>query len=626
MHGVSPDPGPHESNAPLSDVTAGALSPAQRLGEQLRNWRRPQAAMQALFSAEELARLDTMRPRPGSETRTVVIPSWENPFARVGLAATLPLIGQALTEHCSSVLHVSPLHLSLVTEPRRDLVRGLGEITVPFAGADVTVQLYDMHGGGNHWIFFTARDFFTSDGGRSRRDPYAYSTENLAEQQGAGSYLLRDSLFASKALPLVLSALGFREDIVVHIHDWHFASCALTLKEALLAGELDSARAVLTMHTPLDHVLPASRLGYITARCDPRQWPSVDAGAPRERETVLERMVPLLDAPVSTGGMFAQELTADPLQTQYLVPHLQGVFREQQVIGIVHGSSVEVPEPFSRSALAAARAGSYEPILHEKMERRQLLLSMLERDQHAGDRCIGSWTAEDGRPLHELAADVPIFLMIGSPDPSQSAFDIFARAIATIPRGRNRYAFIPSLGQGGDEMLRELSGVAEARPGEVLVYPEGLEGPAYETFLGGATWGVMPCLYAPFGSALEFYARGTPVVARATGGLREQVVDVDASPGEGTGVLFSEQRQGQPQPRWYALLSEGAVRQRHDDPMFRSMRESLSAGLARATRISSVELSLYAEMLPHLEERLAAFPWRNAAAQITLIHDCACRS
>ena len=51
----------------------------------------------------------------------------------------------------------------------------------------------------------------------------------------------------------------------------------------------------------------------------------------------------------------------------------------------------------------------------------------------------------------------------------------------------------------------------------------------------GATFAVMPSFYEPFGAATEAYLAGTPVIARATGGLTGQVVDHDEDKARATG-------------------------------------------------------------------------------------------
>lgn len=41
----------------------------------------------------------------------------------------------------------------------------------------------------------------------------------------------------------------------------------------------------------------------------------------------------------------------------------------------------------------------------------------------------------------------------------------------------------------------------------------------------GSTFGVMPSIYEPFGAAVEYMANGTVNIARATGGLVDQIDD-----------------------------------------------------------------------------------------------------
>ena len=73
-----------------------------------------------------------------------------------------------------------------------------------------------------------------------------------------------------------------------------------------------------------------------------------------------------------------------------------------------------------------------------------------------------------------------------------------------------------------------------------MIYPFRMEA-GYQELMAGATYVVMPSLYEPFGAATEPYLAGTPVVARATGGLTDQVTDIAANPDRATGFLYREQ-------------------------------------------------------------------------------------
>jgi len=75
---------------------------------------------------------------------------------------------------------------------------------------------------------------------------------------------------------------------------------------------------LLTLHNPYDHLLSDEVLAAITNRTGTRRWPLVHAG----NRTMLARMIPLFDGPISTvSRRFAQELTNDPLQTAHFAAH-----------------------------------------------------------------------------------------------------------------------------------------------------------------------------------------------------------------------------------------------------------------------------------------------------------------
>ena len=116
----------------------------------------------------------------------------------------------------------------------------------------------------------------------------------------------------------------------------------------------------------------------------------------------------------------------------------------------------------------------------------------------------------------------PIFVFFGRDDPRQKGYDVAAAAIEKIPKGKAKYIFTPIPGDEGLKGLAFLKRLARKRPGEVKVFPFRMER-GYMELQKGASFLVMCSLYEPFGGATEGYVVGTPVVARATGGLVQQV-------------------------------------------------------------------------------------------------------
>jgi glycosyltransferase involved in cell wall biosynthesis len=83
------------------------------------------------------------------------------------------------------------------------------------------------------------------------------------------------------------------------------------------------------------------------------------------------------------------------------------------------------------------------------------------------------------------------------------------------------FVLIPS--KFGDASLFYLKELAEAYPKNVMVF-RGMEGTPYrENLLPCGSYLLFSSLYEPFGSPSEGYSNGVPVIARATGGLIQQI-------------------------------------------------------------------------------------------------------
>jgi glycogen synthase len=160
-------------------------------------------------------------------------------------------------------------------------------------------------------------------------------------------------------------------------------------------------------------------------------------------------------------------------------------------------------------------------------------------------------------------------------------------------------------------------------------------------FLQGATYGMMPSLYEPFGMANEFYLKGTVGIGRATGGILQQIVPSklgksfnravkvranrwhapSVSP---TGFLYREQ-DGIPSALedWQSInaarynpsgANPNRVQQREQLLLFNSMVFELSKCITDATKLWREQPALYYQMLidgiAFIEN---TFSWEKAA-------------
>ncbi|MBI1355430.1 MAG: glycosyltransferase [Acidobacteria bacterium] len=572
---------------------------------ELGAWQPQQKAFTALFAPAELSVVEDARRSVRADRRHIAYCVYENPFARAGgIFAVASHLPKALRAAGESVTVLSPFHRNLSTTPPYYSLHYLGEVDVPFGGRDVRVELFEHFDRfENRWVLMQAWGFFDADGGPDGSNPYAH----VHSWQ-----LLRDSLFACAAVPYVLARLGLRSDLVVHAQDWQMASTALTVKQAALGGHLDSAAVVLTSHNPYDHPLPAPNLSWITNRLGPERWPFGS-------DTVYQRMVPVTDAPLSTVSPgFAAELTTDPLQANHFAAHLQGVYKAHQVVGIDNPLFGEPTPPFSSDGVRAARVGSTDVILEEKLAKRRQLLQILS--EYKDPRILGGLDAGAGAPLTELPEEVPVFLMFGRLDPGQKGFDVFARAIEGFDQGEAKFILTPIAG-GGGPYLDDLRLLAEKRKGDVAVFPFRMER-GYLEAMAGATYAVMPSLYEPFGAATEAYLAGTPVVARSTGGLMGQVADFASGPADATGFLLREKL-----PlgaSWPGIINAGGPGHRTGIPLYVMIAEALFDRLQEAARLWRADRRAYARLLGNLFDKAASFSGERSAAGYQALYDAAC--
>lgn len=538
----------------------------------LPTWRQPDDAIIACFGRRDPAgnlvppeerHLEIDRIvgfRPASRWRTVIFLSYENPMgASGGILAVIRRLPAEMRrvlegpkqEAVANLIRLSPHHTKLRSRYAADQLTRVGDCSVHFDGRDIPVVVSKVAVKNDEWYLFGAEGFFEADGGFGGTDPYVYGAEDRSQRDGDQSRLLRDSLFAAKAVPAVLKVLDQTEAVVVHAQDWEFAAAALTVKEAIIDGTLKNAAVVLTLHNPYDHALSEDNLAKITSRCANCYWPAIGG---LDRATVLTRMIPLLDAPVSVvSHQFATEMTTAPIQTGVFTRHLQGVLAYQGVIGVDNGAfCVNKGPPFSASAIRQAHLGMPKAILDEKGRKRKAMLRALakyldaltpESAARPDTRTIGTLTGGEGKPLVELDDDIPVFMMIGRLDPGQKGYDVCAHLIQSLPPGTARFVLTPMSSLAQDPSVSpffaQLGQLAKDRLGDVVIFAHRMT-EAYAETMAGATFGLWPSRYEPFGGATEFYANGTPVIAHAAGGLVQQVVGFQEAHRDATGFLYRD--------------------------------------------------------------------------------------
>jgi glycogen synthase len=456
--------------------------------------------------------------------------------------------------------------------------------------------------------------------------------------------LVVDALFFSAAVPNALAALSQKglvplRNLVLHLQDWETACAAQAVRRH---PDIQSAACVLTLHNPYDRYLGLREtllVGELVSYLG------------LEYDNVLAQMIPLMDGPLSTVSQnFADELTGDPLHTRVFARHLQHLLVSKGVVGIDNGLFGQLAFPFSEEARKKAERADFSRIQREKWARRARLGEVLDayqrdlaQEDRAGRRAWGS-------DLVLSDPELPVFLILGRDDPRQKGYDIVAEAIRQIPPGKARYIFTPMPGDEGFLGLGFLKALAQERPGEVRVFPFRLDPAPFQALKEGSSFMVMGSLYEPFGAATEAYLAGMPVVARATGGLVQQVVPLPSAalaregrqlaaafhrPGsEPTGFLFREPSVPDPVQDWQRMvdcaywqssIKGDRVEDRKDIPLFQAMVQRAAWALQDAIDLYQADQAGYARMIYHGYRMLNRFSWDRAIAEYQRLYDRVCK-
>jgi glycogen synthase len=198
--------------------------------------------------------------------------------------------------------------------------------------------------------------------------------------------------------------------------------------------------------------------------------------------------------------------------------------------------------------------------------------------------------------------------------------------------------------------LAFLQQLALDRPGEVKVFPFRLDPAPFDAVKGGSSFLVMASLYEPFGAATEAYLAGMPVVARATGGLVQQVVpapsaalsrqgrqlvslfhDRDCPP---TGFLFREPTVPDPVRDWRWIVEcaywqqtpkGDRIENRRGLPLFEAMVQRAAWALQDAIELYRQNQMAYAKMIFDGTQMLESFDWQRAIQEYRRIYDRVCQ-
>jgi glycogen synthase len=497
-----------------------------------------------------------------------------------------------------TVFVLTPYHVKIKQTRELELANA-GEVHVSYLGDIYPVELLLLERDVN-WVFLRAAKLPANEppffGGS--RHPYDVGDY----RRDVPEVLLRDALFFGVAAARALPALDAGSEWELLVQDWEAATTCL----ALAGAASNKATSHLTLHNSYDS--RASNADLQEFEIDPSDCPG---------RTILERAIPLVSKPIFTvSEQFAMDLTGEIIQSRIMAPHLGNLLRDN-VIGVNNGMFTEPSAP--EEVLVQAVNGDHEALAIFKTRRRIAAFEALNAVVDSESTPV--W----GSPEKLLQDSAPWFVMAGRDDSRQKGYDVLAGAADRFLGGGGtaRFLFFPIPGEEGLDGINFIQRLARKYPESVVALPF-LFRTGFLSTIQGASFGVMPSLYEPFGMANEFYLNGAMGIGRATGGLLQQVVPYrkaesftdavrtradrwyeEESPP--TGFLFREEDGvSSADEDWEAINAAGyntqrggpnRLKERLDLPLFRAMVTALQACLVDAARLYSDRPDLYFKML-----------------------------
>ncbi len=554
-------------------------------------------------------------------SQKIAFVTYETPFAPCGgIAAVIGRLPGYLRQ--ASGLHtvvITPYHHKLA-KTKSLKTRLVGSFKLIFDGAEIKVNIlgYD-----DKWTcyFLQAEDerFFAGN-------PHPYfigeTQEEIAEN------LLRDALFFGAAVAKAIEVLDSQTNWTLLLQDWEAATTALAL-----AAQAGRHKLFITLHNSYDS--RATDADLLRVGINPSYCPAYKAQSGFSKiETVLARALLLVQSPVFTvSEQFAVDLLEDHLQAQVMAKHIQELLRSR-LLGVNNGPFKDLV--VKGEIVNEARQGNFSPFQRWKTDNKKQSLEAL-------NNLVPSESTPIWGDLEKFDTqnDACWFVMAGRDDTRQKGYDVAVAAItAFLERGGDaRFFFFPIPGDEGLGGLMFLRNLTRQFPEKVIAFPF-LWKEGFEATLRGASYGIMPSLYEPFGMANEFYLSGTVGIGRATGGIIQQIVPLRAasslsqtaelrarrwhlSSSHPTGLLVGEDDNTQSIEDWQSINRvgynlKGAMLNRIDErkqySLFRLMAQELSLGIEDGVKIYHERPNLYYRMLIEgIDFIRNSFSWEKAA-------------
>jgi glycogen synthase len=278
--------------------------------------------------------------------------------------------------------------------------------------------------------------------------------------------------------------------------------------------------------------------------------------------------------------------------------------KQRNVYGLLAG----IPQERKSPEFPRREKHSINEIQKIKLKNRKTLLKFLST--YRPKERFGDLTFR-GKTILKLPDEIPIAVMTGRLDPTQKGYYVFLRAIERFVEDELKVVLAPMPVDTAD--LDYFYEVACKCRGNVTVYPLRME-KGYNEIQTGATFGVMHSVYEPCGAAVEYMAKGTVNIGRATGGLVDQI-------DRACGFLYKEDDVFYtPENVNDFIETSDVVQARKTNPWAQNMADSLYKVLRRAISIYQNKPDNYYRMIRKGFEKAGMFTWDRAAEKYFKIY------
>lgn len=430
--------------------------------------------------------------------------TYETPFAPGGgIAAVMSYLPHAVQSQSHIPTYViTPFHFNIDKTSRLESeMDTLGTIEIKFDSKLFKVDIKIFHKDVN-WVFLkphTKKSIPNSFFG-GENNPYHVPAEDIGDQPR----LLRDALFFGKAASAALAKICPICSWTLLMQDWEAATTALFLPQS--QGDLNFTNTYLTLHNSYDSGVNQST------------WETAGLDNLRDKSnTVLECALPLVEDPIFTvSDQFALDLSGEIFLSEIMISHIVEQL-SPRLYGVNNGAFIErqIPEDVFQAGID----GDYSLLSEWKGKNRTKALKIIEAFSPSKSEPI--W----GNINEFLRGELPWFVMAGRDDSRQKGYELACLAVDKFLNdgGQACFIFFPIPGDEGLEGIQFIQHLAMMYPAHVLGFPF-LFRDGYFPIMQGATYGMMPSYYEPFGMANEFFLNGVSCIGRATGGIIQQIV------------------------------------------------------------------------------------------------------